>query len=300
MSKKTSKTTTTKKAAAAAASAPLLIIKGDYKGIPITIYGEEHNNIDNSVYERMDLTDKIVMVEHSTVFSELKEGQEKLFTCARGSEWVWFTRTLNAQPVICIDNRLENGFLNKLEEKDLIMYQMPIPDLITIFKQILSSVTAVKDTYKPIKEVYMNLVGIIQTQMKEIIKLNVVEKKRDDTLEYNLIQNLLKLSSLSVDMNIVQLIEKYAVSDTKEGGEGGEGREIVIFVGAAHAMRLQEILGLSLISGDISPYVQSALTFIYNGGLKKRGGKKKKTSLKKEGGKKRKAIIKRKKTLKRR
>ena len=298
MSKKT--TSLSKKAAAAAAAVPLLIIKGDYKGIPITIYGEEHNNIDNSVYERMDLTDKIVMVEHSTVFSELKEGQEKLFTCARGSEWVWFTRTVNAQPVICIDNRLENGFLNKLEEKDLIMYQMPIPDLITIFKQILSSVTAIKDTYKPIKEVYMNLVGIIQTQMKEIIRLNVVEKKRDDTLEYNLIQNLLKLSSLSVDMNIVQLIEKYS-SDTKEGGEGG-GREIVIFVGAAHAMRLQEILGLSLISGDSSPYMQSALTFIYNGGFKKRGGKKKKTSLKggKRGGKKRKSIIKRKKTLKRR
>ena len=299
MSKKTSSLT---KKAAAEASAPLLIIKGNYKGVPITIYGEEHNNIDNSVYERMDLTDKIVMVEHSTAFSELKEGQEKLFTCARGSEWVWFTRTLNAQPVICIDNRLENGFLNKLEERDLIMYQMPLPDLITIFKQILASVTAVKDTYKPIKEVYMNLVGIIQTQMKEIIRLNVVEKERDDTLEYNLIQNLLKLSSLSVDMNIVQLIEKYAASDTGEE----KGREIVIFVGAAHAFRLQEILGLSIVSGDSSPYVQSALSFIYKGGFKKRGGKKKKNSLKGgkktslKGGKKRKSIIKRKKTLKRR
>lgn len=297
MSKKNSSLT---KKAAAAVAAPLLIIKGEYKGVPITIYGEEHNNIDNSVYERMDLTDKIVMVEHSTAFSELKEGQEKLFTCARGSEWVWFTRTLNAQPVICIDNRLENGFLNKLEERDLIMYQMPLPDLITIFKQILASVTAVKDTYKPIKEVYMNLVGIIQTQMKEIIRLNVVEKERDDTLEYNLIQNLLKLSSLSVDMNIVQLIEKYAVSDT--GKEGGGGREIVIFVGAAHAVRLQEILDLLLVSGDSLPYTQSALSFIYKGGLKKRRGKKKKTSLKggKKGGKKRKSLIKRKKTLKRR
>ena len=144
----------------------------------------------------------------------------------------------------------------------------------------------------------MNLVGIIQTQMKEIIRLNVVEKERDDALEYNLIQNLLKLSSLSVDMNIVQLIEKYAVSDTGEGG----GREIVIFVGAAHAIRLQEILGLSLVSGDSSPYTQSALSFIYKGGFKKRGGKKKKTSLRggKKGGKKRKSLIKRKKTLKRR
>ena len=54
-------------------SPPHVIIEGVYKNIPITIFGEEHNNIDNSIYERMDLTDKIIMVEHSTILSELKK-----------------------------------------------------------------------------------------------------------------------------------------------------------------------------------------------------------------------------------
>lgn len=247
-------------------NAPLIVLKGDYKSVPITIYGEEHNNIDNTIYEEMDLSDKIVLVEHSTVFAELKKGEEKLFTGAQGSEWIWFTRTVAKQPVVCIDDRLENGFLNRIEEQELQQGTASLEELFKITKHILMTTQKIKEKYKPIKEVYMNLIGIIQKQIGELLlllKSGSGEKRENLIVKENLIQNLLKLSSLSVDMNIVDFVEKYA------SAAASEKKEIVIFVGAAHAIRLQEIFGLSLLAGDIKAYEKSALSFIYKGGKKR-------------------------------
>ena len=252
-------------------SPPHVIIEGVYKNIPITIFGEEHNNIDNSIYERIDLTDKIVMVEHSTILSELKKGEEKLFTCAKGLDWVWFTRTKNEQPVICIDNRLENGFYNSQEEMDIRSF-IGNPNIhpllfLEVTDRIMKSIIKIKEKFKPIEDVFKKLVKTTSTQIKRIIDLNKNEERRDFKNEENLVENLLKLSSLSVDMNIIIEIEKYVDASKLHL----EIKPVFIFVGIAHAIRLKEILNLNLnpASSDISRYMTSSLDYIYTGGLKK-------------------------------
>ena len=173
-------------------SPPHVIIEGVYKNIPITILGEEHNNIDNSIYERMDLTDKIIMVEHSTILSELKKGEEKLFTCAKGLDWVWFTRTKNEQPVICIDNRLENGFYNSQEEIDIRSF-IGNPNIhpllfLEVTDRIMQSIRKIKEKFKPIEEVFKKLVRTTSTQIKKVIDLNKNDNERDFQNEENLIE----------------------------------------------------------------------------------------------------------------
>jgi hypothetical protein len=260
-------------------SPPHVIIEGVYKNIPITIFGEEHNNIDNSIYERMDLNDKIIMVEHSTILSELKKGEEKLFTCAKGLDWVWFTRTKNKQPVICIDNRLENGFYNSQEEIDIRSF-IDNPDIhpllfLEVTDRIMQSIRKIKEKFKPIEEVFKKLVRTTSTQINKIIELNKNNNERDYQNEENLIENLLKLSSLSVDMNIIIEIEKYVDASKLHL----EIKPVFIFVGIAHALRLKEILNLNLnpASSDIEPYFKSSLDYIYTGGYNKKKTFRKKT-----------------------
>ena len=249
-------------------SPPHVIIEGVYKNIPITIFGEEHNNIDNSIYERMDLNDKIIMVEHSTILSELKKGEEKLFTCAKGLDWVWFTRTKNKQPVICIDNRLENGFYNSQEEIDIRSF-IGNPNIhpllfLEVTDRIMQSIRKIKEKFKPIEEVFKKLVRTTSTQINRVIDLNKNKERRDFQNEENLVENLLKLSSLSVDMNIIIEIEKYVDASKLHL----EIKPVFIFVGIAHALRLKEILNLNLnpASSDISRYMSSSLDYIYTGG----------------------------------
>ena len=259
-------------------SPPHVIIEGVYKNIPITIFGEEHNNIDNSIYERMDLNDKIIMVEHSTILSELKKGEEKLFTCAKGLDWVWFTRTKNKEPVICIDNRLENGFYNSQEEIDIRSF-IGNPNIhpllfLEVTDRIMQSIIKIKEKFKPIEEVFKKLAKTTSIQIKKIIELEKNKERRDYKNEENLIENLLKLSSLSVDMNIINELEKYV-----DAIKGRQVKPVFIFVGIAHALRLKEILNLNLnpASSDIEPYFKSSLDYIYTGGYNKKKTFRKKT-----------------------
>ena len=251
-------------------SPPHVIIEGLYKDIPITIFGEEHNNIDNSIYERMDLTNKIIMVEHSTILSELKKGEEKLFTCAKGLDWVWFTRTKNKEPVICIDNRLENGFYNSQEEIDIRSF-IDNPDIhpslfLEVTDRIMKSIIKIKEKFKPIEEVFKKLAKTTSIQIQKIIELEKNKERRDYKNEENLIENLLKLSSLSVDMNIINELEKYV--DSIKSHPDTLIKPVFIFAGIAHAIRLKEILNLNVnpASSDITPYMKSSLNYIYTGG----------------------------------
>jgi hypothetical protein len=215
---------------------PPLIVSGNYKEMPLTIYGENHSNIHNAFYEELDLSGKHVLVEHSTLFCKLQPGEEALFAKAKGSEWVWFTRTVNGEPVICIDSRIEDGFLNRLEEEGLVNGNVTPEILLDATKKILMAITKIKHKFTPVKAEYMQIVPAIQGQFKQIM-LNIKNEERDEALVEELIANLLKISNLSVDMNIIEKLDEYA----KEGNT----RPIVIFVGVNHAERLQGILGLS-------------------------------------------------------
>jgi len=239
-----------------------LIVRGIYKDIPLTIYGENHADIDNSFYEKLDLTEAIVMVEHSTEYCVLQPGEEALFKAAKGSEWVWFTRTVNKQPVMCIDSRLADGFLNRLEEEALKYgRQVSMEALFLTTKQILMATIKIKQKFLPIKDEYTHLVAETQDLFKQLI-MNLKNEERNDAVVEQLIDNLLKLSSLSMDMNVIEKIDQYAAT------AGEPKKEIILFVGAAHALRLQQILNLEIISGDTS------LLKSFKGGRKRTRGKK--------------------------
>ena len=240
-----------------------LVVRGVYKNISLTIYGENHSDIDNSFYEKLDLTDAIVMVEHSTDYCALLPGEEALFTTTKGAEWVWFTRTVNKQPVLCIDSRLADGFLNKLEE-DALKYGnvVSLEALYLKTKQILIATTKIKHKFLPIKAEYTQLVSENQDLFKKLIG-NLKNEERDDEVVEHLIANIFTLSSLSVDMNIIEKIDQYAATAVEPK------KEIIIFVGAVHALRLQQILNLAIIAGNKTPYLKSALKSFKTGGKKK-------------------------------
>jgi hypothetical protein len=260
---------------------------GEYNDTLITIYGEDHGNIDNSIYQELDeegsLVDKIVMVEHSTLYCGLKDDEEieqYLSTYKEhyghlpsGSEYIWFTQVIKGDPVICIDNRLENEFLDRASELNLFNKDVSLEKVMltvkTIFaalKNIWETVKTIKEPFTPIKSAYVKLKDTCMTQFKTIMKDKEDGKKLDLKVKENLLNNLFKISSLSVDMNIIELIDKYATEKDK--------KPIFIFVGIAHAMRIQELLNLEIdkteSSVDLTLYETSKLSHVYTGGKKHR------------------------------
>jgi hypothetical protein len=211
-------------------------VKGVYKEMPITIYGEYHDNINNTFYKKLNLKDAIVLVEHSTKFCQLQPDEEHLFANAQGTEYIWFTRTKDNQPVVCIDTRLEQGFLNRFEE-NLLQHgeTVTLEALLMKTRQIIMATMAIKDNFLPIKELYTQLIEETKTQFKQMM-VNVKTGERDESLIEHLIANLLMLSNLSVDMTILKKLDEYAAAGNRD--------EIIIFVGANHAERLKEFLGL--------------------------------------------------------
>ena len=132
--------------------------EGTYKNRVITIYGEDHGNIDNSIYQKLDeegsLVDKIVMVEHSTLYCGLKDDEEieqYLSTyfnhykqLPMGSEYIWFTQVIKGEPVICIDNRIENEFLDRVSELNLFNKDVSLEKVMLTVKTIFAVLTKIK------------------------------------------------------------------------------------------------------------------------------------------------------------
>lgn len=228
-----------------------VIVTGIVKRSVVTIYGETHNDIDNEFYKKIKLADHTVFVEHSTLFCELKPHEHPMFTNAKGSEWVWFTRTRKNQPVTCVDTRLECGFPTRYEE--IAMYTMPLKDLLTCVSRVMRAATAIEDTYRQIKQMFDGIMSAMKRQFLMVAMLDTSNESHitvddqlidkdiifDATRRY-LISNSITIASLSVDMHIVDMISQHKGDSP-----------ISIFVGITHAVRLAEFMKLYIVTDDV-------------------------------------------------
>ena len=219
---------------------PPMIITGSYNGSPITVYGEIHNKIDNRFYETLDLTNKIVMVEHSTKLCKISDEHKiLLLNKLKGSEWVWYKYAAQNRPMICIDNRMEIGLLTAIEEN----YLQNIDNDANIEDVIMASIKVIETLDSPkvqkmfigkLKEIHEKITTILDRQISILAAVRSFEMPGILEIKENLVSNIIKISSFIVDLNIYQNIIKVKTNPANRD------KEIVIFVGMAHAYRLHK------------------------------------------------------------
>lgn len=225
-----------------------LVVSGTYKDISITIYGEIHNRIDQTFYEQLDLTGKSIWVEHSTVLCELAPHQEPLFADAKGSEWIWFTRTKNKQPVECIDARIEMGLMSRIAEigiktqfdkvTSIKMMKDTIRTLLSYFQSTLSITNQLKPMWNETEEIKSDVEPLIERMKASAVEIvtDVTGKHDPDLLYDKCIQfcdDLVTANSMLLDLAIIANLDMYE-----------EKLPIYLFVGRNHAIRLQKWLRL--------------------------------------------------------
>jgi len=224
---------------------PPIIVNGSYNGNSITVYGEIHNYIENNFYEslKIDKDNLVVLVEHATILCEMSYKElVMMLNRVKGSEWIWYKLKSRKKPVICIDNRIEAGLLSSIEERYLLSSEDP-DDVSTIMMyalkilQILES-DSIKNmfesnTSRQVKTIYATSMKTIRKQIKNVYELlkAIVDIDLDEwiALKNMLINNIIKIASFIVDINIINTIKATR-----------EKKEIAVFVGAAHAYRLHK------------------------------------------------------------
>jgi hypothetical protein len=218
-------------------------------GGPLTIYGEVHNDIpDNRFYERLDLNDKVVMVEHATVLCDIDPKDEALLARQdfRGSEYIWYSRTKQGLPVVCVDTRIENNFLSAINERVLSQHG---PSNVNMVLQAYNvTMDALKNSNTDLHLKYVNpyikdvlRATMLQADILEKLTVAMLEVEDVDELHVvtqtatitsvHLIKNVIKLASMTVDAHIMHLLESH---------KGPKG--VVVFTGLAHAYRLAHLL----------------------------------------------------------
>jgi hypothetical protein len=220
---------------------PPVVVDGSYNGNYITVYGEVHNYVENSFYESLKLDNKVVLVEHATVLCEMSyRDLIIMLNKVKGSEWIWYKLKSRKKPIICIDNRIEQGLLSSIEERYLLSSEDP-DDISTIMMVTLKTLKKLEsDNIKSLfnisrqaHAVYAASLKIIREQIKSAYELlkDPSGFDLDDwvILKNMIINNFVKIASFMVDINIVNTIKT-----------NHEKKEILVFVGAAHAYRLHK------------------------------------------------------------
>ena len=241
------------------------VVSGDYNGTSITIYGEIHNTINQSFYESLDLSDKTIWVEHSTLLCDLLPEQEVLFENAKGLEWIWFTRTKTKQPVECIDVRIEIGLLSRMEELALLreltsvetheMMNDAIIYLITSFQRMITIFRDEDPTWELI-----TVLEPIASRMNALAKSILIrfsephdpEKLMDDCM--SLYKDMMFFSSMLLDSIIISMLKSYT-----------DSTPIHLFVGLNHAIRLQHFLDLRVQVDTDAAHKRSVLSKLTGG-----------------------------------
>jgi len=247
--------------------------------IPVVIYGEVHNRIDNHFYKKKsfdEMRHTNIWVEHAMQYCALKPGEDVLFKNAKGSEWVWFHRVKKGLPVTCIDNRMFLGLPNALMENVLrfvaglptsmvpaidaatrkMVQEGHFEDLYTTMTQIVKPILSIlsklvkqkfgKNTYilerfsRKINKQYQEIMGMYERN-EEPVYLTV--HGAPTTLFHlqfqHMVTNLLNISSIVVDLHIINLLKEYA-----------DSKPIAIFTGMNHAFRLADMLNWEMIPND--------------------------------------------------
>ena len=222
----------------------------------------------------------IVMVEHSSLLCGLNEGDDKLFKDVvkkSGSEFIFYNAfKKKLDNVYCIDNRLEFDLftrkdevdfrtlistlidVNEINEKTKGYFNLLLDELLLKVKTFLekkeyyTKYDEFKDIYKECIHSLMRQIEIVQ-EIKEM-KIIDLEKKdilvEEDMTNYqlgmitilNMFLNIKMLSSLTVDINILNFINEKKDSGTKN---------ILIFTGLNHALRLSSSKMLNDESNDL-------------------------------------------------
>ena len=220
---------------------PPVVVNGSYKGNSITVYGEIHNLIYNAFYESLKIENKVVLVEHATVLCEIElRHLISMLNNVKGSEWIWYKLKSRKKPVICIDNRIEVGLLSSIEERFLLSTEDP-NDISTVMSYALKTLKklesdSIKNVFnisRQVQGIYGESMKIIRKQLKSLYEL----LKHPDGVDFEawliiknmLFNNIMKIASFMVDINIVNTIKA-----------NRERKEILLFVGAAHAYRLHK------------------------------------------------------------
>jgi len=220
---------------------PPIIVNGSYNGNSITVYGEIHNLIYNAFYESLKIENKVVLVEHATVLCEIElRHLISMLNNVKGSEWIWYKLKSRKKPVICIDNRIEVGLLSSIEERFLLSTEDP-NDISTVMSYALKTLKklesdSIKNVFnisRQVQGVYGESMKTIRKQLKSLYEL----LKHPDGVDFEewliiknmLFNNIMKIASFMVDINIVNTIKA-----------NRERKEILLFVGAAHAYRLHK------------------------------------------------------------
>jgi hypothetical protein len=238
-----------------------LLFEGKLNGVTLFMYGEDHSNINNNYYKRVSKTfqaDDFILVEHSTNACEIREEDEHLFReFAKGSEWIFYTQKKGGNPnVICFDTRSENGYLNALQEKRLFELGSELPtctpqEIREYIDGVLYGLKAIyndSEKFEVIRSDYFeSSVKILQSQLNVVAHLLRLRNKKDDKLPdmlsrilsgvgYTLVQNLRRVGSVSVDIDLRELL--------LDMSKKFKGSVIHVFCGRNHLVRIVQMLGL--------------------------------------------------------
>ena len=225
---------------------PPIIAQGEIGKKKIFIYGEIHSSIDNEFYEKEfskfigKKDTPYFLVEHSTLMPDIKDIDPRLLNrfvkddgtiITKGSEWIWYQFNKNDN-LLCIDSRLENGFMSSHLERQL--GQLDIQPFFLAIELTLKACLVVKEKVEKVggmlKELFINLFERIKHQsmsILEIIKTGKGEKLHE--LKDSLIKNMIRISSVSMDVHIVY---------TLTHDFSRKRKDVHIFVGMCHAIRL--------------------------------------------------------------
>jgi hypothetical protein len=241
-----------------------LLFQLKLNGIKIFMHGEDHRNIDNSYYEHLSKSFRqkdFILVEHSTNACELKPEEEHLFIeHAKGSEWIFYTQKKEGNPnVICFDTRSQDGYLNAFVEQRLLTLGDSLPTCKpTEIREYIDGVIHILKVFNDNSEKFKAAIPgyfersleMLQSQFNVLIHLLKLKKREGDKFPkilsdilsgagYTLAQNLRRVASVSVDINLASVLTALTDDMTK-------GSNVHVFCGRNHVIRMAIMFNLPL------------------------------------------------------
>jgi len=242
--------------------------------VPVIIYGEKHDQIDNAFYKKHSFDqrkDMAIWVEHDPLTcNTISTMNKQIRHTLKGSLWIRFERVIHHLPVTCIDIRMED--IDSLITDDALRYVVNIPveyndpDIIVLRDKIIATykldtisnlLSFLEKRIKQYEKImsaahlltsfYTKYMRIIRKQLQEIH--SIIERNLDPngSIFYKLLQhivlNIFMLQSILVDGHIITLLQTYKGT-----------KPIAIFVGLYHAIRLAHFLDWKIIPNDTFDY----------------------------------------------
>lgn len=209
----------------------------------------------------------LVLVEHSSLYCNLDNISSidlQNMLGFGGSETIFLKlKEINFKKLSCIDNRLEMGFMpmfikkqitNVLDKKLMSKIEVIDKEFLEIVHTVMKSTMIVlgkdvenyfkKSIYSNIYDIFSNIIKIqvklmflvfkLSSRDSSILSLKIDKKESYGSIftknMYNIVENLEKLGSLLVDINILSNVVK------------SRSKRIIIYAGTAHTDRIYSIL----------------------------------------------------------